>query len=130
MAKGKVGLGRRGEILAARVLERQGFSIVRRNWYCVAGEVDIVAARQGELTFFEVRTRRGARYDTPEQSVTPRKRARMEAVARHYLGAECTELDPSWHLGLVAVVLDRTGKLQRITIYPDVGGEPWPGNFA
>ncbi|MEA3310513.1 MAG: YraN family protein [Chloroflexota bacterium] len=130
MAKGKVGLGRRGETLAARVLERQGFTIVRRNWYCVAGEVDIVAVRQGELTFFEVRTRRGAAYSSPEQSVTPRKRARMEAVARRYLAAECTVLDPSWHLGLVAVVLDRTGKLQRITLYPDVGGEPWPGNFA
>lgn len=130
MAKGKVGLGRRGEILAARVLERQGFSIVRRNWYCPEGEVDIVAARQGELTFFEVRTRRGAAYRSPEQSVTPRKRARMEAVARRYLGTECIELDPSWHLGLVAVALDRTGKLQRITIYPDVGEEPWLGNFA
>ena len=130
MAKGKVGLGRRGETLAARVLERQGFTIVRRNWYCAEGEVDLVATRDGELTFFEVRTRRSAGYNTPEQSVTPRKRARMEAVARRYLSSESTELDPSWHLGMVAVVLDHTGKLQRITVYPDVGGEPLPGNFA
>lgn len=125
MAKGKVGLGRRGESLAAEILARHGYRLVTRNWYCVDGEVDIVAARNGELTFFEVRTRRGKAYGTPEQSVRPRKRARMEAVARHYIGEEVDSLDVAWHLGLVALQMDRQGQVLRITIYPDLEGEPW-----
>ncbi len=125
MARGKVGLGRRGETLAAEVLARHGFCIVTRNWYCPEGEVDIVAERRGEFTFFEVRTRRGARYGSPEESITPRKRARMEAVARRYLGEQVTEPDVPWHLGLVAVELDRQGYLRRITVYPDLEAEPW-----
>ena len=118
-------MGRRGETLAAELLARHGFRIVTRNWYCPAGEVDIVAERRGEFTFFEVRTRRGARYGSPEESITPRKRARMETVARRYLGEQVTALDIPWHLGLVAVELDRQGHLKRLTVYPDLEAEPW-----
>ncbi len=125
VAKGTVGLGRRGETLAADVLARHGYSIVTRNWYCAEGEVDIVAERNGELTFFEVRTRRGKAYGTPEQSVRPQKRARMVAVARRYVSEEVEALDVAWHLGLVAVQMDRRGRVVRITVYPDLEGEPW-----
>lgn len=120
-----MGLGRRGEALAAQVLSRHGYTVVTQNWYCPEGEVDIVAAREGELTFFEVRTRRGKAYGVPEQSVRGRKRARMEAVARRYLGEEVDRLDVAWHLGLVAVQMDRGGRLERVTVYPDLEGEPW-----
>jgi len=106
-------------------LSRHGYTVVARNWYCASGEVDIVAERNGELTFFEVRTRRGRRYGTPEQSLRPRKRARMNTVARRYLSEEVDSLDAAWHLGLVAVQLDRRGRVVRISVYPDLEGEPW-----
>ncbi len=125
MAKGRVGLGRKGEALAAQVLEQHGYTLVVHNWYCSQGEVDIVAEREGELIFFEVRTRRGKRYGVPEESVTPQKRARMEAVARRYLAEQPTAVDVAWHLGFVAVQMDRRGQLLRITIYSDLDGEPW-----
>jgi putative endonuclease len=125
MAKGKVGLGRRGEALAAEALARHGFTVVDRNWRCRTGEVDLVARRADEWYFVEVRTRRGTRYGTPETSISPRKRARMEAVARRYL-ADCgPEGDVAWHLSLVAVAMDAVGRLQRITLYPDLDGDPW-----
>ncbi len=125
MAKGKVGLGRRGEALAAEVLERNGFTIAERNWHCREGEVDLIARRGRELYFFEVRTRRGERHGTPEQSITPQKLSRMEQVARRYLSELAGMQDLSWHLGFVAVAMSRRGALHRITVYPDVGGEPW-----
>jgi putative endonuclease len=125
VAKGTVGLGRRGEHIAASVLTRRGYTVVAQNWYCAAGEVDIVAERAGELTFFEVRTRRGQAYGTPEQSIRPQKRARMTEVARLYVGEQVDGLDMAWHLGLVAVQMDQRGRVQRITVYPDLEGEPW-----
>ena len=126
MAKGKVGLGRRGETLAADALHQRGFEMVTRNWHCPEGEVDLVARKADEWYFFEVRTRRGTSYGSPEESVGERKLMRMEEVARRYLGEEVTALDAMWHLGLVAVLMDRRGRLQRITIYPDVNGPPLP----
>lgn len=86
-----------------------------RNWRCAAGEVDIVA-RHGEVwAFVEVRTRRGTRFGTPEESITPAKQARMIDVARSYLAEhEMGQVD--WRLDLVAVELDRTGRLVRVEV--------------
>ncbi len=124
MTHGKVGLGRRGESLAAEALARHGFDVVTRNWHCPAGEVDLVARQDGEWYFIEVRTRRGARQGTPEQSITPSKATRMETVARTYLGEEIAALDVTWHLSVVAVGLDRSGRLLRLTFYPNLESAP------
>lgn len=127
MAKGKVGLGRRGEALAAAALQQRGFSIVAQNWHCPEGEVDLITQRAGEWYFVEVRTRRGISHGSPEESITPRKLRRMEAVARRYLsdqGADEAQ-DVTWHISFVAVALDGTGRLERITAYLDPESEPW-----
>jgi len=120
-------LGRRGEALAAKALQQRGFSIVTQNWRCREGEADLIAQRAGEWYFIEVRTRRGTGYGSPEESLTPRKFARMEAVARCYLGDQGTDeaRDVVWHVSFVAVALDSAGRLERITVYLDPESEPW-----
>ena len=123
MSTARVGLGRRGEQLAAEALAQRGFALLARNWRCPEGEVDLIAEHSGEWYFFEVRTRRGDSQGTPEESATPRKRARMEQVARRYLG-ESTNADVNWQLGFVAVEMDAHGRLLRITIYPNLESEP------
>lgn len=111
----RMGLGRRGEALAAQALQRRGYEIVERNWRCRAGEVDIVARRGGTWAFVEVRTRRGETFGTPEESVTPQKRERMRAVAEEYLaGHGLWEADGQ--LLLVAVEMDRAGRLRRVDV--------------
>ncbi|MEJ5308319.1 MAG: YraN family protein [Anaerolineae bacterium] len=133
MARGKVGLGRRGEALAAEAMRQRGFSIVAQNWHCPEGEADLIAQRAGEWYFVEVRTRRETSrgsaegFGSPEESLTPRKFARMEAVARRYLSAQETDEadDIAWHVSFVAVALDGAGRLQRITMYLDPESEPW-----
>lgn len=133
MAKGKVGLGRQGEALAAEALQQRGFTIVAQNWHCPEGEADLIAQRADEWYFVEVRTRRGTgcgnsgSYGSPEESLTPRKFARMVAVARRYLSEQGTDEadDAAWHVSFVAVALDSTGRLERITVYLDPESEPW-----
>ncbi|MBN1248874.1 MAG: YraN family protein [Anaerolineae bacterium] len=124
MAREKVGLGQRGESLAAQALQQGGFEIIARNWRCPYGEVDIVASRGNDLYFVEVRTRRSAALPTPEQTLTPRKHSHMDLVARAYLGTHASERPLTWHLGFVAVAMDRAGRLRRITFYPDLNGDP------
>ncbi len=125
MSQTRVKLGRWGEQLAAAALERCGYTLITRNWRCPAGEVDLVARRGEELSFFEVRTRRGQRHGTPEESITPRKRTRMEAVARSYLAEQSPWADPLWHLGFVAIELDAQGHLLRVSVYPDLESDGW-----
>ena len=117
----RVSLGRRGEELAAAELLRQGYEIVARNWRCVVGEVDIVARRAGTYHFFEVRTRRGPDYGSPEDSLTPAKRRRMWEVARAYLSDRLPgDEEPDWRLGFVAVEMDRAGHLLRLEVYDSI----------
>ncbi len=111
----RIGLGRRGEELAAQELQRQGYEIIERNWRCAVGEADIIARRGSMWAFVEVRTRRGEAFGTPEESITPRKRARMQAVAERYM-AEHGLWEADGQLLVVAVEMDRGGRLQRVEI--------------
>jgi putative endonuclease len=124
MTGNRVGLGQRGEALAAEALQRHGYRLVDRNWRCPLGEVDLIVERAAHLYFVEVRTRRGRVYPTPEQTLTPRKRARMESVARTYIGTHATEQPRTWHLSFVALTMDAAGRLQRVTFYPSLDDEP------
>ncbi|MGB9776975.1 MAG: YraN family protein [Anaerolineae bacterium] len=115
MSRQRIGLGCRGEELAAQELQRRGYEIVERNWRCEVGEADIVARRGAVWAFVEVRTRRGEAFGTPEESVTPQKRARMRAVAERYM-AEHGLWEADGQLLVVAVEIDPAGRLQRVDV--------------
>jgi putative endonuclease len=119
MSDARVRLGRQGEELAVVELSRCDHGILARNWRCQAGEVDIVAFRDAVYYFFEVRTRRGSEFGTPEESLTPAKQQRMVDVALTYL-AEHDLNDVDWRLGLVAVEMDRAGRLLRVEVYESI----------
>jgi len=108
-------LGQRGEDMAAERLASLGYEIVERNYRCRAGEIDLVTRRDGRWVFVEVRTRRGGRFGTPEESVTARKRAHMIASAQHYLQAHAAA-DADWRIDAVAIVLTRAGLLERLDV--------------
>jgi putative endonuclease len=110
------GLGRRGEALAVAELARRGYTMRQRNWRCSEGEIDVVAEHDGWLVFVEVRTRRGRELGTPEVSVTAAKRARLIRVAQSYL-AEYEPEEIDWRIDVVAVELEKSGKLERIDVY-------------
>ncbi len=111
-------LGRRGEELAAQRLQAEGYRLLARNYRCPAGEVDLVAQDGECLVFVEVRTRRGDRWGTPEESVTRDKQARLVLVAEHYL-AEHEAWDVDWRIDLVAVDMDGRGRLRRLELVRD-----------
>jgi putative endonuclease len=82
-------LGRRAEDLAAAHLERQGCTILARNWRRPEGELDIVAlAEDGTCVFCEVRSRTGTATGEPLEAVGPRKRAQVIRVSRLFLAEE------------------------------------------
>lgn len=109
-------LGTRGEMIAARYLQGQGYTILERNWRCPEGELDIISTDGDVLAFVEVRTRRGLRSGpTPEESITPAKQRRLIQLAQLYLQER--ELDDvNWRIDLVAVEMDGQGRLRRVEL--------------
>lgn len=83
MDKKEVGV--RGENAACAYLERQGMTIVERNWRCKAGEIDIIALDGESLVLVEVKTRKSERKGTPEEAVSPTKQKRIARCANAYL---------------------------------------------
>lgn len=77
-------LGARGEEAAARFLEKRGYTILERNWTCIAGEADIIALDDEGIHFVEVKTRRGEGKGFPEEAVDAKKRRRYEAISELY----------------------------------------------
>lgn len=78
-------LGRGGEALAARFLERKGWVILERNYRLGHAEIDLVARRGGTLAFVEVKTRSGPAFGHPLAAVTAQKRREIERVARAWI---------------------------------------------
>jgi putative endonuclease len=111
-------LGHWGESVAATYLEAQGYEIVGRNWRCARGEIDLIARAGDVLVFVEVKTRRGRAAGAPEEGLTPAKGRKLFEVVDNYLWRH--ELDDvEWRLDLVAVELDRHGKLLRCEHIPN-----------
>jgi putative endonuclease len=79
-------LGRRGEDLAHRYLERAGFSVVARNYRppSGSGEIDLVAWERGTLVFVEVKTRQSDEFGAPERNVDEEKRTALVRAGRDY----------------------------------------------
>ncbi len=108
-------LGAWGESVATTHLEANGWTIIDRNWRVRAGEIDIVAQKEGKLALVEVKTRRGSSAGSPEAAITPRKAQKMLLVAQHYLSKNSLDDETEISLDVIAVELDHAGKLLRIT---------------
>jgi len=86
----RMNTARKGEALAASHLERAGYEILRRNFTCKFGEIDIIAKPQGVnmLCFIEVKCRRNDRMGRPYETVGARKQKHYRQVATVFLMRE------------------------------------------
>ena len=93
-------IGNWGEDIAVEYLEELGYIIVARNFRTPYGEIDIVAEKNGYISFVEVKSRTSKNYGPPEISVTARKQEHMLAAAEHY--AQICDID-HWQIDVIAV---------------------------
>lgn len=78
--------GRRGETIAAEFLESKGYVIKKRNFHFGKnGEIDIIAEKDNELAFVEVKFRTSRTYGDPLESITPKKAHTLRRIAEGYL---------------------------------------------
>ncbi len=116
-SRARKNLGDSAERVAALYLEQHGYSILARNVRTRAGEIDLVAKDAHGLAFVEVKARRGAAYGRPEEAVTPRKQIQLVNLADAFLAEQPEFAGSPWRIDVVAVELDRAGKIVRVELF-------------
>ncbi len=112
---GSAQLGSRGEELAAKFLQAQGYRIleakVRMRW----GEIDLVAWAGKTLCFIEVKTRSSLRFGFPEEAVGFKKQWRLARLAQGYLKRRRLG-SPPLRFDVVSLLLAPDGSAERIRL--------------
>jgi putative endonuclease len=77
--------GEAGEDAALRYLLKQGLQLVKRNFRCKGGEIDLIMREREGLVFVEVRQRADRNFGGAAASITPAKQRRLVVAAQLYL---------------------------------------------
>lgn len=109
-------LGRWGEQKAAEYLVAKGYRILHQNWRAGHRDLDIVAVDPGgdTLAVVEVKTRRGADFAEPEQSVDWRKVRSLAMAANAYVKRYGIDLDIRFDIVSVVGMSDDTVRVNHI----------------
>ena len=78
-------IGKIGENIATKYLEKLGYIIIERNFVANQGEIDIIARNEKELVFIEVKTRTNMQFGRPADAVNETKRKHLISTVRYYL---------------------------------------------
>lgn len=77
--------GNIGEQIAVEYIEKNNYKILKRNFYCKQGEIDIIAKDEKEIVFIEVKTRSNNDFGTPSEAVNNIKQKHMYKSAKCFL---------------------------------------------
>jgi putative endonuclease len=111
--------GRAGEDQAVSFLESRGFQIIKRNFSCRFGEIDIIAREGDELVFVEVKNFRQSGLIHPLEAITRSKREKLTLAALSYL-QEGTGCPGSFRFDLVAVCHDRDDRIVSAELFKKI----------
>ncbi len=109
----RISLGKYGEDFACRYLRNKGYDILARNFRCHRyGEIDIIAQKDGCISFIEVKTRANTRYGRPIEAVTLAKQRKIYRCAEYYL--QCRGLltqMPVLSFDVVEIIIEGTAAI-------------------
>ena len=118
--------GKLGEDLAATYLEKQGYTILERNWYHQHQEIDILATKDSELIVIEVKCRSGNPLTDPHISVNKNKQRLLIKAANAYIQKK--DLDMEVRFDIISVLTDQYIRIEHIenAFYPYAGNQNIP----
>lgn len=103
-------LGCQGEDLAAEEYEKLGFKIIGRNVRVHGtkqiGEIDLIATKNHELVFIEVKTRRSFSFGRGREAVDYFKQRKLVAAIKIYLAGNRRFDDWNWRVDVVEIDID------------------------
>ena len=106
MTTEKQNIGKLGEDIAVKYLEKHGYKILDRNYRKPWGEIDIVAQQSDELVFIEVKTQNKEFEWRPEENITRHKKHQLSRIVTTYLKSNKVPEDQNWRVDVLAITLD------------------------
>ncbi|SDB10347.1 putative endonuclease [Pseudobutyrivibrio sp. YE44] len=91
------------EQLAADYLKNNGMKILKQNFYCKMGEVDIVGKDGDYLVFVEVKYRKNKRTGSAVEAVNYNKKRKISRCADVYMMMNHVSSDTSVRFDVVAI---------------------------
>lgn len=98
-------LGKIGEELAVEYLEKNKYQIIKRNFYCRQGEIDIIAKDKEEIVFIEVKTRSNINFGNPSEAVNYIKQKHIYKSAQFFL-YKTNSLDKLIRFDVIEVLIE------------------------
>ncbi len=128
MKYGRREVGRIGEDVAAQFLERKGYKLLERNFRKPWGEIDLIAEKDGEVRFVEVKTvsrdtshdsvtRESSGYE-PEEMAHASKLSKVARTAELYMDSVGDGRD--FQIDVVTVILDSGTRKAHCRLYEQV----------
>lgn len=107
-------IGDRGEQIACRILEKEGYCVTQRNYHSRFGEIDIIAENEHCLAFIEVKTRTESSRTLPREAVGFSKQRKIALTAMNYLQTNRAEKTPVFDVLEILYCNDGTIKYNHI----------------
>jgi putative endonuclease len=104
---------RLGEEIAGQYLLSRGFSILEKNFRTPFGEIDIIACRDGCLSFAEVKTRTSEAFGPPLSSITETKKRHIIKNCQYYLKLRGLCESPC-RIDCIGIKLSPSGRLETL----------------
>jgi putative endonuclease len=119
-------VGKLGEQIACEFLTKKGFRVIDRNYRKSWGEIDIIAERNGQVRFVEVKAvSREALPDIsremdyrPEEMVSTHKLQKLARTAELYM--EAMHDDREYQIDVVGVILSESSRTARCRLFEQV----------
>jgi len=101
----KKSLGKLGEDVAAEYLKKEGYQILDRNYRRPWGEIDIIAKKEKDIIFFEVKTLQKIQGESflPEESIRVLKKKILIKTARIYLSEKRYPENQNWQIDVIGI---------------------------
>lgn len=94
-------LGKLGEELAVKHLQKEGYKIVETNFFFQKAEIDIIAQKEDTLAVVEVKTRSSDDYGNPQDFVKPAKIQLLVKAINEYVISK--DLDFKIRFDIIAI---------------------------
>ena len=92
-----------GEDAACNYLIKKGFIILKRNFTCRFGELDIIAKNKEYILFVEVKARGERALASPCEFVTKSKQRKIITTSLYYLSQNKSDLQPRYDVFEVTI---------------------------
>ncbi len=111
-------VGKIGEEIAKRFLEKQGYKIIEQNYRTKYAEIDLVIQKLKILVFVEVRTKVGENFGTPEETINKNKKRKLGGNAMAYVAFK--KWDGLYRIDAVCIVLKSDYSIERLNHYENI----------